>query len=201
MAKARNDLNFTTHEQVGAWYDNKFTEMGGSWHVPAEEINMLLDKMGYPANSIEVNLLELGCGDGKLLYEAAKRGGWCAGVDVSAVAKAMSDKRCLGLPVDVRLSPMEQLPYPAGTFHFVISYGSMEHALDIPAAVKEMSRVLVQGGRWLNLAPNEDYHWEDQPLETTMTADEWQPMYDDAGLTVESITKDGANNLYIGSKL
>lgn len=195
-----NTFGFTTHKEVGDWYDNKFTEMGGSWYVPPDEINDLLDRMGYPEDSTGTLLLELGCGDGKLLYEAAKRGGACAGVDISAVARRMSLERCNDLIVLVFGCPMEDLEWEDGHFDFVISYGSMEHSLDIPKAVSEMARVLKPSGRFLNYAPNEEWIHEDQPLETTMTAEEWTSLLQSSGLVVDSVTKIGDNNIYVGHK-
>lgn len=188
---------------MGDWYDKKFTEMGGSWYVPPDEINGLLDKMGYPQDAKYTMLLELGCGDGKLLYEALKRGGTVVGTDISYVARKMADEKLREFSGMYILdpNPMESLNWEDNSFDYVISYGSMEHALDIQQATNELARVLKSGGRWLNYAPNEEWIHMDQPLETTMTASEWQAIYDTAGLVVESITKNGDNTIYVGTKL
>lgn len=196
-----NSFNFTTHEEVSKWYDNKFTEMGGSWYVPAEEIDGLLDRLGDVRDK---DTLELGSGDGKLMARVLERGGRITGTDISEVARIMTAKKLDHYhPLDwvVVDWPMEALECPDGIYDFVISYGSMEHSLDIQQTTNEMSRVLKHGGRWLNYAPNEKWIHEDQPLETTMTAAEWQAIYDTAGLTVESITENGDNTIYVGYKV
>lgn len=168
--------------------------------MPPDELNDLLDRMGYPQDATGTTLLELGCGDGKLLFEASKRGGQCIGIDISPVALAMTEERCSGLPVWVYNSPMEKLKFTESCFNFVISYGSMEHSLNIAEAVSEKARVLKPGGRFLNYAPNEEWVHEDQPLETTMTAEEWLALYTEVGLVVESVTKINDNNIYVGYK-
>jgi ubiquinone/menaquinone biosynthesis C-methylase UbiE len=195
-----NSFGFTTHKEVSDWYDNKFTEMGGSWYVPAEEIDGLLNKLGDVRGK---DCLELGCGDGKLMARILERDGHVTGTDISEVARTMASDKLSRYPLlnwVVVAWPMEALDCPDGVYDFVITYGSMEHSLDIPQAVKEMARVLKSGGRWLNYAPNELWIHEDQPLETTMTEAEWQVLYDAAGLTVESSERNGDNTIYVGYK-
>ncbi len=225
--KTRNDLNFQSAEEVGAWYDTKFREMGGSWHVPDSELDEMLDLLGATYASAhmgedgwETNLLELGCGDGKLMARAFSRGLNVFGVDVSWEALDLSnetmeraektywllhtdeDNPVCWLPSwSVYQKPMENLDtFPKSWFDFVISYGSLEHSLDIPAACREMARVLKPGGRYLNYAPNELWVHTDQPLETTATAEEWTRMLTDAGLTVDQVIQRGDNTIYIGRK-
>lgn len=203
-----NSLNFTTHGEVSDWYDNKFTEMGGSWHVPAEELDDFLDRLGvWEVNDEKTPwaLLELGCGDGKLLERAWLRGGYVCGIDISRIALDYATVRMQKLDPErwrwvITQDPMEKTEFLAGIADFVISYGSLEHSLDIQAAVNEFARILKPGGRWLNYAPNSEWIHEDQPLETTMDPDEWQVIYDKAGLTVESVTKVNDNHIYIGYK-
>ena len=96
--------------------------------------------------------------------------------------------------------PMESLADPIGRFDFAISLGSMEHALNIPAAVREMARILKPGGRYLLYVPNEEWVHEDQPLETTATGDEWVELLIGAGLGVDSVGKIRDNNRIVGRK-
>ena len=204
-----NSLNFTTHAQVAGWYDTKFTEMGGSWAVPETELDDFLDRLGVkPITKGEPvwSLLEFGCGDGKLMERAILRGGMVCGMDISEVALDFARARLSKLSPEgeawaVVNEPMEDTGFMDNIVDFVISYGSMEHSLDIQAATNEMARVLKPGGRFLNYAPNSEWVHEDQPLETTMDPDEWQVIYTTAGLAVESITKVNDNHIYVGYKL
>lgn len=221
--KRRDDQRFTDHAAVALWYDQKFTEMGGSWHVPDEELNEMLDLLGcesYLAPEIlhRPTLLDLGCGDGKLMLQAHIRGLDVIGIDISPVARDMaaarmrvhaadSDEICERNHAawDVLGYPMEDMAdegtgIPDSTFDFVISYGSIEHAISIPDAIREFTRVLKHGGRYLLYAPNEDWHHDDQPLETTATANEWMALLEDAGLQIATITRRGDNNIIVGRR-
>jgi SAM-dependent methyltransferase len=206
--KRRNDLGFLTHNQVGKWYDDKFTSMGGSWHVPAEELDHMLDLMGaIPVSGHDAYgkiVLELGSGDGKLMERILLRGYSVIGVDVSAVARRMTRDRLFPHWADnywlVFNDPMERLRLAPDSVDFVISYGSMEHALSIPAAVFAMSKVLKGGGRFLNYAPNERWLHDDQPLETTAADFEWVAMFTSAGLLVDLVGEVNDNTIYVGHK-
>lgn len=227
--KRRNDLGFTTHDEVGAWYTNKFQEMGGSWHVPDEELDELLDLLGVTYNNKLTYLgsvLELGCGDGKLLARIRERGRNAVGIDVSEEAQRLTLVRmhrldcanqgthddeehqeyCVpfegdsGACWEFHLVPMESTGFASNRFEWAISYGSMEHALDIAAACRELYRVLKPGGRFCNYAPNELWEHFDQPLETTATEAEWIQWCTGAGLVIDQTTRRGDNTIYIGHK-
>jgi SAM-dependent methyltransferase len=91
-------------------------------------------------------LLEVGCGEGKLL--AALPGKHKFGIDPSIHA-LLRAKRRSAATCSVALA--ENLPFPSSSFAVVISVGVMEHFSNPDAATTEIHRVLENGGRYLAL--------------------------------------------------
>jgi SAM-dependent methyltransferase len=95
-------------------------------------------------------VLDLGCGNGwatRLLARAAE-GVVAIGVDASAamIARAESDR---GAPrgVQYAVASFEHLPLSAGSVDRVFSMEALYYAVDLDAAVGELRRVIVDGGR------------------------------------------------------
>ena len=185
--------------------------MGGAWHTPVEEIDAHLYALGLPSDARGMRLVDLGFGDGQFLVRAALTGADCYGVDISKVGYDMAVARYMAFadsglkPTDVgRLllicAPMEATDHPDDSFDFAISMGSMEHALDIPAAIREMARILKPEGRWLIYVPNEQWQHFDQPLETTAPSSWWIEQLEAAGLVVAADELMGDNNRISGIK-
>lgn len=207
-ANRRNDQQFTEHQQVAGWYDDKYTEMGSGWITPIEEIDNHLYVLGLPSDARGMSLIDLGSGDGQLLMRALLSGAACVGCEISEVGRGMTLQRWEQLyrsnPTIGRLAltnkPMENTGLPDGMFDFAISLGSMEHALDIEAAVNEMARILKPGGRWLLYVPNDEWIHHDQPLETTAPSHWWISLLGAAGLLVGSDEQMRDNNRISGIK-
>lgn len=205
----RNDLGpAATHHDVAAWYDAKFIEMGGAWRTPVEELDAHLWALGLPSDARGMRLVDLGCGDGQLVLRAVRTGAECYGVDLSnyALVKMSRDFTTLsrfdagiGAVFGYR-GPMESTGYHSDHFDFTLSLGSMEHALDVPAAVREMSRILKPGGRWLLYVPNEEWVHKDQPIETVAPSSWWIEQLEAAGLVVGNDEKMGDNSRLTGIK-
>lgn len=204
----RNDLDFRTHEQVGSWYDQKYTEMGGGWLTPTHELDFhlraLVEAQDVTAAVRNTRLVDFGCGDGQFLYWASSYPFQkLVGIDISDVAVRLARERCNDPNVSVVQTTMEDPigeDFEPGSFDWAISLGSLEHCLDIPAAVRSMWRLLTRGGRFLIYVPNEEWIHADQPLETTLTGDEWTQILTHAGLRVESVVKMNDNNRITGRK-
>jgi len=96
------------------------------------------------------SILDVACGDGHFLsfFEGYDR----YGVDISkvAISKAKSVGKCV-------VSPAEKLPFPKDKFDFVTCMGSLEHFIDMDAALGEMKRVLRTGGTAVIHVPNSRY--------------------------------------------
>ncbi len=98
----------------------------------------------------------------------------------------------------------QALPYPDASFDVLSNIGSLEHYLDMPAAVREMARVLRPTGRALVLVPNTfsllNNIWiafrqgrtsidPYQPIQRYAARLEWQQLLEENGLHVERTLK------------
>ena len=95
-------------------------------------------------------MLEIGLGFGTVGQILAERGSHYHGADIAAGPVAMMRDRLRGLGGSadgsvVQASALE-LPWEEGTFDVVVSIGCLHHSGDLPRAVSEVHRVLVQGG-------------------------------------------------------
>jgi ubiquinone/menaquinone biosynthesis C-methylase UbiE len=94
-------------------------------------------------------VLDAGCGDGTYSIATAERGALVTGVDLSedmlAMARARSAAR--GVTVDWRQADVMALPFPDSSVDLAIAITLLCLVPDPRAAVRELSRVLVPGGR------------------------------------------------------
>ena len=90
-------------------------------------------------------LLDIGCGPGAALEQAAASGAEVAGVDPSPSMVARASRR---VPeADVKVGSAEEIPFPDDHFTAVINIASFHHWADREAGLKEILRVLAPGGR------------------------------------------------------
>lgn len=90
-------------------------------------------------------LLDVGCGAGLALSEAAVRGAQVSGVDASAPLLAVARRRTPS--GDLRQGDIESLPFESGKFDAVTAFNSIQYAVDPAFAVAELARVCRDGGR------------------------------------------------------
>jgi SAM-dependent methyltransferase len=89
-------------------------------------------------------LLDVGCGSGELCALAAARGAEVAGVDAAEGMIAIARRR---LPdADLRVGPIEQLPWEDDSFHVATAVNALQFAADFVDALREVARVVVPGG-------------------------------------------------------
>jgi SAM-dependent methyltransferase len=91
-----------------------------------------------------MRVLDVGCGSGELCELAAGRGAEVAGIDAAEGMIAIARRR---LPdADLRVGPMEQLPWEDGRFDLVTAFNALQFAADFDAALAEAARVVRRGG-------------------------------------------------------
>jgi len=95
-------------------------------------------------------LLDVGCGDGSLGVELARRGWEVRGLDFDADAVAVARGR--GLTVDH--GGLRAQRYPAASFEVVTMSHSLEHVPEPQAVLEEVRRILTPGGKAVILTPN-----------------------------------------------
>ena len=65
------------------------------------------------------------------------------------VEVALRNAEHLGLDVDGRVADAERIPYDDDTFDLVVGHAVLHHIPDVPAALREVLRVLKPGGRFV----------------------------------------------------
>jgi SAM-dependent methyltransferase len=108
-----------------------------------------------------MQILDVGCYDGYLLRELRRR---CAtdgvGIDISAHALGLARTLTHDERIRFVLSNASSLPFASGVFDVVVCSEILEHVPDLEAALSEIARVLVLGGRVYATMPNAlDHVW------------------------------------------
>jgi 2-polyprenyl-6-hydroxyphenyl methylase / 3-demethylubiquinone-9 3-methyltransferase len=94
-------------------------------------------------------VLDLCCGGGLLAEPVAREGARVMGIDISenALRVARRHADAGGLKIGYVRSPAELLPFADGSFDLVLAFDALEHVDDLPATIRQVSRVLRPGGR------------------------------------------------------
>jgi 2-polyprenyl-3-methyl-5-hydroxy-6-metoxy-1,4-benzoquinol methylase len=130
-----------------ASYDSSYDDPRGGRLVRARleaAIELLGDSPG--------DVLDAGMGGGRLVEALAARGWRVTGADVSEAMVELARRRVPEASLVV--SPVEKLPFEAGSFDAVTALGVLEFASDLDAALRELARVLRPGGRAVLSWPN-----------------------------------------------
>ena len=86
-----------------------------------------------------MRVLDVGCGSGEFLALAAGRGATVSGIDAAEGMVEIARRR---LPeADLRVGPMEQLPWADGAFDLACGFNSFQFAADVAGALAEAGRV------------------------------------------------------------
>lgn len=107
---------------------------------------LVLDLVGEVAG---LAVLDVGCGDGKLAVELARRGASVAAVDVSPAMLDAARRRAAdaGSHLDLRVAAADDLPFPDASFDVVVAVTVLCFVADTRPVYREIARVLKPGGR------------------------------------------------------
>ena len=105
------------------------------------------DELGY-AETAGLRVLDVGCGQGMDVARYAMAGAHATGVDLTPrhVELATRHLEAMGLEGQIVNGDAEKLPFEDESFDRVSSNGVLHHTPDMPAALREIRRVLVPGG-------------------------------------------------------
>ncbi len=97
------------------------------------------------------DVIDLGCGTGSYLLPAARSARRACGIDFSKTLLAVCRQRLIeaSLKADLALADIRALPFAGRTFDLAFSYTTLYYVPEVPRAVREASRVLRAGGRFV----------------------------------------------------
>lgn len=99
-------------------------------------------------------VLEIGCGDGRVTALLAEKPGGLVAIDPDGESIAEARENIKG--VDFRVGSGEALEFEDGSFDLVIFTMSLHHHRDCKEALREVHRVLGDGGQLILLEPTID---------------------------------------------
>lgn len=127
-------------------------------HRPTGE--QAIERMRVPTDA---RVLDLGCGSGWATrsFAAKATAGSVVGVDISDEMIELAQQSSSAFPnAEFRVATAERLPFPDGSFTHAFSMESLYYYEDIPAALREVARVLTHGGLFAAVM---DLYFENQP--------------------------------------
>jgi len=146
-------------------------------------------------------LLDVSCGEGRLIDLAAHAGVRAYGVDFSEQSLYLArDRSPQGSFI---VADAQELPFPSNSFDYVSNIGSLEHYVDPAKGASEITRVLKADGLACILLPNLysllDNVWyafrsgrtfqDNQPIQRYASRYEWQDLLEANGLFVQRTIK------------
>jgi SAM-dependent methyltransferase len=139
-----------------AWENNVYGQGRHLNRYPHHAVvGVVYRHFGRAIDRAALRFCELGCGAGNNVWFAAREGFSTAGIDGSASAIAYARERLAGegLNADLRVGDFAALPWPDGSFDFVLDRGSLTcvRQSTLVQALDEARRVLKPGGRFLSL--------------------------------------------------
>jgi SAM-dependent methyltransferase len=142
---------------------------------------------------VDARVLDVGCGSGwaSRLLAGYAAGGRVVGIDISdeMINVARESSRLPG-NVEFRLASAEKLPFKDGEFTHAFSMESLYYYANIPAALREIHRVLSPGGLFVTVVDlfyesRPSHQWIDRlnvPVQL-LSAKDYRRLFADAGFT------------------
>ncbi len=123
-------------------YDRWFTTPIGSL-VRRYELELIMDLVKPKRGEV---ILDAGCGTGVFTMDILTSGARVVGLDISLPMLEQAEKKLKGLPFQIVLANMLNLPFPEGSFDKTISITALEFIEEAKQVVGELFRVTKKGG-------------------------------------------------------
>jgi ubiquinone/menaquinone biosynthesis C-methylase UbiE len=94
-------------------------------------------------------VIDIGCGPGEAVRQAARRGATVTGIDPAPVMLRIARMVTRGGAVQWKQGAAERVPLPDGCATVVWSLATVHHWQDVGAGLREVRRLLTPGGRLL----------------------------------------------------
>ncbi|MDE3241328.1 MAG: methyltransferase domain-containing protein [Nitrospirota bacterium] len=146
--KGHLEREIELHKRLASHYEDRYRDAFSQ--VFQQEWNRAL--LAINRRPVD-RVLELGCGSGILLKELKARSRFVVGFDVSP--DMMRRARPLGAPLVTGNGSV--LPFRDASFDLVSCRGVLHHLPDVPAALREIHRVLRPGGELILSEPSNDW--------------------------------------------
>lgn len=160
-----NNYPFTyfVKEEIGSWaffrnVDRKIFK----WCPWAHDGYPLFSKFVPYKELVGKKVLDIGCGTGWSTEQFVRMGARVSAIDLTEKAIELTKKRfaLYHLDADIKVGDAEKIPYPDGTFEYVFVWGVLMHTPNTEGAIREIHRVLKQGGRAAAMMYNKNsWHW------------------------------------------
>lgn len=169
------DINQERHtsgafDRIGGSKFNKYSERGAyHWSAVPAATSLLrynpylhsryiapLRLARLAAGSVGGTVLDIGCGDGVMLYELERIGATGIGLDMEADGLALSARKLKAHNVprpQLVCGDAEGLPIATGTCDFVFALEVIEHLNNVEAFLGEVRRILKPGGWFVVTTP------------------------------------------------
>jgi len=190
-----NTSNSEEHKKIASFYNKVYYRNIPSMKRVSRHIKNLAKILGIKKDQ---RVLDIGCGSGEWLSAVEQIGAIPYGTDISE--KAINNCKTRIPSGEFSVGVAENLQYDTDKFDLVTCLGSLEHFLDQEKALKEIVRVSKKDAFVLILVPNSGfltyklglYKGTNQASirETIRSLDEWENMFNNAGLTVIKRWKD-----------
>jgi ubiquinone/menaquinone biosynthesis C-methylase UbiE len=123
-------------------YDRWFATPIGSL-VRRYELELIMDLLRPERDDA---VLDAGCGTGVFTMDILASGSRVVGLDISLPMLKQAEKKLKGLPFEIVLANMLNLPFPEDSFDKAVSLAALEFIEEAKQAVAELFRVTKKGG-------------------------------------------------------
>lgn len=150
MSRRMSNIETKVKKAIGNYYDN----LGGirksfstfEYYQTELEASMLLPF--FVPKKKYLNILDLGCGMGRMGFQLSEYGFHVIGIDISKrqIKNAISLRKKYKIECEFLVGDAEKLPFKKGSFDGVVSMGMLEYVDNPEMFFEEIKRVLVSDG-------------------------------------------------------